>query len=103
MTPRPMSSMNVVPAQAAENSAVIMTTPGVRKAMNDCPSLVNPGISMTLENSWPNSSSQIIGWMRVMSRYAGCRTNPVSDLRVSSAEWVRRAVIGRLHRGPRTS
>jgi hypothetical protein len=50
MTPESMSSMKFMPLQPAENSAVITTTPGVRKVMYEAPP--KPGILTTSWFEW---------------------------------------------------
>ena len=73
MTPRSMSWMNDVPAQPAENTAVMTTTPGVRYSRYDV--VPKPGRSARRVNSCPNSSSHTIGWTRLNARYMGCRAS----------------------------
>lgn len=63
MTPRSMSSMNTVPAQPLENSAVMTTTPGVMNSRYEPDADEKPGMWTTLRNSWPNRAWRHSGFL----------------------------------------
>jgi hypothetical protein len=74
--PRRISSSMVIPAHTLEPRALITTTPGTRQSRYEVVS--KPPSSTTPLKGLPNGNSQITGWIRVISAYAGCRTNAVS-------------------------
>src|SRR4051812_22420403 len=79
-----MLSMKTVPAQPLENSAVMITTPGVMNSRYEPDAGEKPGMCTTLRNNCPNSNSQMTGCTSVIAAYAGWRN------RVRTAEAVSR-------------